>query len=114
MNPELVEKIVTLALDETGIRNAYEFRVPPTSVVGDGIAVKAGDYLTGLGVTHAFIVTDAHIVRLGLLEPLLRSLERSHIRHTLFAEVEPDPTDQVVQRGIARLEDVLAVFERSY
>lgn len=97
---EIVARSVTQTVDEMSVSNWYDFRVPPTSIVGNGISVRLGEYLERFCVQHVFVVTDAQIVALGLMQPMLRSLERFKIRYTIFSEVEPDPTDEVVRRGV--------------
>jgi len=105
MDADLLEKIVAYTVDETSIKNFYEFRVPPTSVVGDGISARLGDYLQRLHARCVLIVTDASIVRLGLMKPMLRSLERCGIQYQIFDQVTPDPTDEIVCAGLQALKD---------
>jgi alcohol dehydrogenase class IV len=103
MDTQSVERIVAFTVDEVSIKNSYAFRVPPTSMVGDGVAAKIGDYLIRFNSRKVFIVTDKVIVKLGLLKPMLRSLERRGIGYAIFDQVEPDPTDTVVEQGVSTL-----------
>jgi len=103
MKDQLVEQIVAYAIDEVSIQNFYDFRVPPTSIVGDGISAKIGENITKLNCKNVFIVTDKQIVKLGLMKPMLRSLNRNNIGYTIFDKVEPDPTSQIVENGISQL-----------
>lgn len=48
---------------------------------------------------RAFIVTDANIARLGFVDLVQKALTIADIKSELFAEVEPDPSLQTVQRG---------------
>ena len=48
---------------------------------------------------HAFIVTDANIAKLGFADLVQKTLASADIDSHLFAEVEPDPSLQTVQRG---------------
>ena len=48
---------------------------------------------------RAFIVTDANIARLGLVEPVAEQLAAAGLQHQVFAEVEPDPCLETVKRG---------------
>jgi hypothetical protein len=48
MDKQIVEQIVAYAIDEASIENSYDFRVPPTTVVGDGISAKIGEYVEKL------------------------------------------------------------------
>ncbi|HSV86065.1 MAG TPA: iron-containing alcohol dehydrogenase [Levilinea sp.] len=93
-------EVVALTADSLAVSNSYHFRVPPITLVGDGISVNVGEYLRELDSHKALIVTDQQIVRLGLMKPMLRSLQRRHIDFQVFDEVLPDPTEQVVRKGI--------------
>ncbi len=103
MDPSQAEEIVVTTADQLRVTNCYHFRVPPTTLVGDGISVRLADYLEELGAKKVLIVTDQQILGLGLMEPMLRGLRRRGIEHSIFADVLPDPNDQVVQRGIDML-----------
>jgi alcohol dehydrogenase class IV len=49
----------------------------------------------------AFIVTDKNIVELGLVDRVKEQLYQAEIQSTVFDEVEPDPSLQTVQKGVA-------------
>jgi len=49
----------------------------------------------------AFIVTDKNIVELGLVDKVKEQLYQAEIQATVFDEVEPDPSLQTVQKGVA-------------
>lgn len=67
----------------------------PEIIFGDG----ALDHLTELQGTKAFIVTDANILALGLVEMVQAKLSQAGIETAVFAEVEPNPSLETVQRG---------------
>ncbi|GJM40928.1 MAG: hypothetical protein DHS20C20_12100 [Ardenticatenaceae bacterium] len=48
---------------------------------------------------RAFIVTDANIAKLGFPDMVQKTLADANIDSQIFAEVEPDPSLQTVQRG---------------
>ncbi|MEZ4595134.1 MAG: iron-containing alcohol dehydrogenase, partial [Chloroflexota bacterium] len=48
---------------------------------------------------RAFIVTDANIAKLGFPDIVQKTLANADIESQIFAEVEPDPSLQTVQRG---------------
>ena len=48
---------------------------------------------------RAFVVTDANIAKLGFADLVQKTLTSANIESQLFAEVEPDPSLQTVQRG---------------
>jgi len=57
------------------------------------------DYLVEIQGSKAFIVTDENIVALGFVEKVQAKLSQAGIKTTVFAEVEPNPSMQTVQRG---------------
>jgi alcohol dehydrogenase class IV len=69
----------------------------PEIVFGDG----ALERLSEIQGRCALIVTDANMVSLGLAEPVRRRLEAAGLAVRLFAEVEPDPSLDLVRRGAA-------------
>ena len=67
----------------------------PEIVFGEG----ALDHLTGLQGSKALIVTDENLVALGLTGLVVDKLSQAGIEAVLFAECEPNPSLQTVQRG---------------
>jgi alcohol dehydrogenase class IV len=67
----------------------------PQVVFGEG----ALEYLLWIQGHKALIVTDATILSLGLVDEVERRLEEAGIESSVFAEVEPDPSLETVQRG---------------
>jgi alcohol dehydrogenase class IV len=60
-------------------------------------------HLAELRGKSAFIVTDKNIVKLGLVDKVKEQLSLAGIQSTIFDEVEPDPSLQTVQKGVALL-----------
>ncbi|MHC1578619.1 MAG: iron-containing alcohol dehydrogenase [Dehalococcoidia bacterium] len=58
-------------------------------------------HLAELKGKSAFIVTDKNIVSLGLVDKVKEQLSQAGIQATVFDEVEPDPSLQTVQKGVA-------------
>jgi alcohol dehydrogenase class IV len=58
-------------------------------------------HLAELKGKTAFIVTDKNIVNLGLIDKVKEQLAQAGIQATIFDEVEPDPSLQTVQKGVA-------------
>jgi alcohol dehydrogenase class IV len=67
----------------------------PEIVYGEG-ALETLEQVSG---QRAFIVTDANMVKLGFAERVADYLHRAGMETQIFAEVEPNPTFQVVLRG---------------
>ena len=58
-------------------------------------------HLAELKGKSACIVTDENIVKLGLVDKVKEQLSQAGIQATVFDEVEPDPSLQTVQKGVA-------------
>ncbi len=75
-------------------------RPNPILHIGSGKLGQAGRIAQSFGVTSLCIITDKSLRKLGLLDPLLQSLEDSGCQYTIFDEVTPDPTYKLVQSGV--------------
>jgi alcohol dehydrogenase class IV len=67
----------------------------PEIVFGEG----ALDHLSRIQGHKAFIVTDGNIARLGFVDQVQAKLAEAGIESAVFAEVEPEPSLQTIQRG---------------
>jgi alcohol dehydrogenase len=71
----------------------------PTLFVGAGSAQRLCSSIGQFGFRRVLIVTDAVLVRLGLVEPLRRVLETQGIDVAVHDGITPDPTYPVLQAG---------------
>jgi alcohol dehydrogenase len=71
----------------------------PTLFVGPGAAVRLCRSIGQFGFKRVVIVTDAVLVRLGLVEPLQRALEAQGIDVAVHDGITPDPTYPVLAAG---------------
>jgi alcohol dehydrogenase len=71
----------------------------PTLFVGPGAAVRLCRSMGQFGFKRVVIVTDAVLVRLGLVEPLQRALEAQGIDVAVHDGITPDPTYPVLAAG---------------
>jgi alcohol dehydrogenase class IV len=76
--------------------------VSPQIIFGEG-ALDALDELEG---RRALIVTDATLVKLGLVDKVKAHLDRAGIEVHVFDEVEPEPSVQTVRRGAQMAQEV--------
>jgi alcohol dehydrogenase class IV len=76
--------------------------VSPEIVFGQG-ALDELDVLRG---RRALVVTDAHLVELGLVERVQGHLQRAGVESHLFAQVEPEPSVQTVHQGVEVAQEV--------
>ena len=61
-------------------------------------------HLAQLKGKSAFIVTDKNIVSLGLIDKVKEQLSQAGIPAAVFDEVEPDPSLQTVEKGVALMD----------
>ncbi len=71
----------------------------PTTFVGPDAALKLCDSIAQFGFRRVLIVTDAVLVRLGLVEPLRAALAARGVEVAVHDGITPDPTHDVLQRG---------------
>ncbi|MGB0384780.1 MAG: iron-containing alcohol dehydrogenase family protein [Ardenticatenaceae bacterium] len=73
------------------------FENMPNLLYGDGRLAQLGDLLHQLSLSKVLIVTDPGIVAAGIVERVVESLSKAHIRHVIFDEVEPNPSLQTAE-----------------
>ena len=76
----------------------WYFVAPPVVFGQDALS-----HLAELKGKSALIVTDRNIVSLGLIGKVEEQLSQAGIQATLFDEVEPDPSLQTVEKGVAMM-----------
>ncbi|MBX3452107.1 MAG: iron-containing alcohol dehydrogenase [Planctomycetaceae bacterium] len=75
---------------------------PRTRVVfGAGSIQRLGELVRESGGHRALLVTDAGILQAGHVEPALNSLRSAGVETTVFSDVQPNPTTDDVDRGVA-------------
>jgi 4-hydroxybutyrate dehydrogenase len=73
----------------------------PTRIVfGPGEALRTGEEAKSLGMKHALVLTDAGVLRAGLAERIVQSLDRSGIGSTTFDGVEANPTEGNIEECV--------------
>lgn len=77
----------------------------PITLVGEGSAIKLCNTMSEFDTRKALIVTDAVLVKLGLIAPIEAALKERGIEVSIYDGVEPDPTWTVVEAGLAQLKD---------
>jgi alcohol dehydrogenase class IV len=77
--------------------NAFEFRTVPSMEVAWGGAKRLGEILTPLfAARNALLVTDAGLVKAGLIGPIVESLKAGGLKVSVFDKVVADPPEHVV------------------
>lgn len=83
---------------------ANKFLMPSQIYTGEGALEDAGKAITKMG-NHAFIVTDAMMEKLGNLKKLTDVLEKNSIEYTVYPEINSEPCDTMIYRGVKLLEE---------
>lgn len=73
----------------------------PEVVYGEG----ALGYLREIQGQRAFIVTDRNMVNLGFVDLVAEQLKKAGMEYQVFAEVEPNPSFEMVKRGAAAMSE---------
>lgn len=74
----------------------------PLLMVGPGASLRLAQALADFGHKKVFVVTDAVIVKLGLLQPLLDTLSAAGAAFELFDTITPDAPIPLIEAGIER------------
>ncbi len=79
------------------------FPVPaPECIIGPQSVQEIPDRLNSYKGKCPLIVTDNVLLELGLISPVLESLDAHGISYHLFSEIEPDPDFETVRSGVER------------
>lgn len=78
----------------------YQFNSVPSVELGLGAAVDLAENVVKLGAERTMVITDASLLKLGLLEPALSRFSDSGIEVFVFSEVHADPPDTDVLQAV--------------
>ncbi len=82
-----------------------QFNIPATIIVGAGASTEAGAQARRLGVKSALLVTDSYMVSSGLAGRVADAMRGEGVKVTVYADVQPDPTDLNVMEGLEMLRE---------
>ncbi|WP_416044739.1 iron-containing alcohol dehydrogenase [Clostridium tyrobutyricum] len=77
------------------------FLMPRYIFTGEGALEKAGDNINKLG-KKALVITDDVMVKLGSIDTLTNLLNKLSINYEIYHEVNGEPTDTMVNKGIEK------------
>lgn len=75
----------------------------PFMLTGPGSSLELARLIADRGARSVIVVTDGVLVELGVVAPVLNALQEAGLAVTLFAEVEPDPSIDIIMAGIKQL-----------
>jgi len=64
----------------------------PELIQGEGSVLRLPLILKNLGIQSVLIVTDAGLVSLGMIEPLVQKLNEEGIKNSVYSKTVPNPT----------------------
>ena len=76
---------------------------PRLMLIGGGSVGQVAELLAKLGLSRPLVVTDPFMVKSGLVEQVLQPLRAARIEAGLFSDTVSDPTDTVVEAGVAAM-----------
>jgi alcohol dehydrogenase len=79
----------------------FGFFMPPVSLMGVGSSKQAGVQAKSLGITHALVVTDEKLFKLGVADTIKNYLTEAGVKVSIFHGAEPHPTETNVADGVA-------------
>jgi alcohol dehydrogenase len=80
---------------------ASSFNIPSSVIIGGGASAELLPQLRRLGAKRVLVVTDAFMVKSGVVARLLAPLQENGMEIAVFDGVQPDPTVQNVRDGLA-------------
>lgn len=66
---------------------------------GCGVACKTGEQAKALGMRRVLLIADPIIVKLGMHEPVLESLQQAGIETEIFDQIQPEPHIEVMEQA---------------
>lgn len=71
--------------------------------VGGGAVAQVAEVLAAFGLSRPLVVTDPYMVSSGLVRRCLAPMEAAGLAPAVFSDTVPEPTDAVVEAGVAAL-----------
>jgi len=76
---------------------------PRLMLIGGGSVGQVAELLAKLGLSRPLVVTDPFMVKSGLVEQVLEPLRAARLKAGVFSDTVSDPTDTVVEAGVAAM-----------
>ena len=82
------------------MNNDFLFSAVADVLSGAGTSGQLGDMAAGMGIARALVVTDPGIIKFGLLDSAVASLEANNIALHIYSDVVADPPEAVVMDAV--------------
>lgn len=83
----------------------FQFYFPTTLKSGFGMVKQAGALLKTHVEGKLLVVTDPGLMGSSVLDSLFDSLEKADLSYEVFSDVEPNPSTEVLENAVRRLEE---------
>ena len=80
----------------------------PFSFVGAGSSISLCREIAGTGAKRLLLITDGPLFKLGLVDPIVASLQASGLTVEVYSDVVPDPGYDIVMAGVEKLKSFKA------
>lgn len=77
----------------------------PEYIEGPGSIARLPEFMKEKGAQKALVVTDANIMKLGLMDKMLESLDRAGFKYSTFCDLAVNPTSANVEAGYKAYKD---------
>ncbi len=95
-------KLIHLVLSKLTIALVAAVKLPrPFTFCGADSSLQLCDAIIQMSPQKLLVVTDKVLLELGVAAPMLERLETNDIDYVIYDEVEPDPSYEIVERGLA-------------
>ena len=75
----------------------------PFMLTGPGSSVELARLIADRGTRSVIVVTDGVLVELGVVAPVVTALKEAGLAVTVFSDVQPDPSIDIVMAGVKQL-----------
>lgn len=77
----------------------FHFSIPSSVAFAPGTAETVGHLLRGFEISKVLCIYDSEVKKAGIVDPVLASLKAAKLEVTEWGEVQPNPTDELVEKG---------------
>jgi choline dehydrogenase len=97
-------EIIKLKIKEVSIMSVGTYNVwPKKLIIGPGTVKTLGSEIKALGKEKVIVITDNALKELSMVKNLINMLKEEGLKVTLFGEVGPNPTDEMVHNAVNQM-----------
>lgn len=92
-----IGRVVTHTVDLLNAVSVRQFSLPPNTCIGAGAIARIGEAIVRCGVRRVLVLTDDFLNRAGLLDGMIRALDRAAIDYDIFCLPIGEPASHDVE-----------------